>query len=520
MYLSQAIAQKKAVIRPQNRFLTIPAPVFGWNVRDSLEAMDPRFATILTNYIPRTGLVELRKGTVQHANTGEAGDVEFLHEHRNSTTTPNRKLLAAAGDKVFDVTTTSPVSLGTGFTSARWIGENFNNRTHMVNGNDVGQIFDGTALAAMTWTFATGGGEPAATLSDLNYVHQTKRRLFFAQNNQAGFWYGPVDSITGQLAYFPLEFVAPGCGHLKAIGTLTLDGGDLGIDDIVVFLMDSGDILAYAGTDPATAANWNLISRFRIGPPIGHKPIVSYGPDLIAITPTGYIPLTAAMREGRENFVPAVSDAIIGAVKDATMAYGNNFGWNIQFYPAEQLLIVNIPNGATCEQHVMNTSTRAWCRWTGLGAKSSALLNEELYLGCAGGIVRKYSGLSDDGNAIFGDAQTAWNDFGLQGLNKRIAMYRPIMSSDAPLSIAMGVGVDFRDAETQPTVPTVGAPAAQWDVDNWDVGLWGGGESFIRDWQSADERGDHIAVRIKTETTSQTVRWYSTDLQYVLGGPR
>ena len=40
----------------------IPAPVGGWNAIDPLANMDPKYAPILINWVPRTSWIELRAG--------------------------------------------------------------------------------------------------------------------------------------------------------------------------------------------------------------------------------------------------------------------------------------------------------------------------------------------------------------------------------------------------------------------------------------------------------------------------
>ncbi|WP_085441200.1 hypothetical protein [Magnetofaba australis] len=46
------------------QFASIPAPIKGWNARDSIIAMSPEHAIELINFIPRPGRLELRRGFV------------------------------------------------------------------------------------------------------------------------------------------------------------------------------------------------------------------------------------------------------------------------------------------------------------------------------------------------------------------------------------------------------------------------------------------------------------------------
>ena len=58
---------------------TVPAPVGGWNVKDSLADMPEDQASILDNWFPLEGRVDIRPGYTSYA-TGLGGDVETLAE--------------------------------------------------------------------------------------------------------------------------------------------------------------------------------------------------------------------------------------------------------------------------------------------------------------------------------------------------------------------------------------------------------------------------------------------------------
>ena len=111
--------------------IAIPAPVGGWNASDSLDAMPPTDAIKLVNWIPRAGYVQSRGGYAIHA-TGLGGPVQTVVPYRGLTS----KLLAAADGKIWNVSTSTPASLGTGFTSDRWQVANHSTKLILVNGED------------------------------------------------------------------------------------------------------------------------------------------------------------------------------------------------------------------------------------------------------------------------------------------------------------------------------------------------------------------------------------------------
>ncbi len=109
--------------------VTIPAPIGGWNASSSLDEMPANDALKLVNWIPRAGYVQSRGGFAIFAS-GLGGPVSSLLPYRGTT----EKLLAAANGNIWDVTSGSPVSKGSGFTSNRWQYTNHSTKLVLVNG--------------------------------------------------------------------------------------------------------------------------------------------------------------------------------------------------------------------------------------------------------------------------------------------------------------------------------------------------------------------------------------------------
>ena len=110
---SRALVQQTAA-----RVASIPAPVGGWNARDSIANMEPFDAYQLTNYFPGVSNLVLRGGSEDWA-TGISGQVQTLVNY--STGTAN-KLFAWAGTSIYDATTQGAVgaAVKTGLTNAKW----------------------------------------------------------------------------------------------------------------------------------------------------------------------------------------------------------------------------------------------------------------------------------------------------------------------------------------------------------------------------------------------------------------
>src|SRR3990167_793059 len=98
--------------------VSLPAPVGGWNARDSLADMAEDDAVTLINLVPATTSVLLRSGFSKWS-TGYASQVETLMQYSGSTT---NKLKAISGGEVFDATAGGAVGAAelTGLSNSRW----------------------------------------------------------------------------------------------------------------------------------------------------------------------------------------------------------------------------------------------------------------------------------------------------------------------------------------------------------------------------------------------------------------
>jgi hypothetical protein len=124
---------------------SVPAPIGGWNARDSVAEMNPLDAVVLENFYPTPSQIQLRKGYTQYA-TGITGQVDTLMQYSGGSSS---KMFAAAGSVIYDVSTAgAATSVVTGLGSDRWqyvnastAGGNF---LTAVNGTDAALIYDGT----------------------------------------------------------------------------------------------------------------------------------------------------------------------------------------------------------------------------------------------------------------------------------------------------------------------------------------------------------------------------------------
>ena len=499
---------------------SIPAPVGGWNTRDALAAMKEIYAPVLDNFFPDQSGCNLRRGTEVHAS-GMTGAVESLLVYNSPTTS---KMFAANGTAVYDVSSDGAVGAAvlTAQTNARWqhtcFGTGGTTYLFMCNGADTPQKYNGSAFAA------TGFSGSGLTMTTLIHVNVFKQRLFFVEKDSLRCWYGDVSAVSGTLLKLDFADQAKLGGYLTAMVTWTIDGGS-GSDDYAVFLTSNGEAIVYAGTDPAVADSWALKGVYKIAPPLSRRCFVNYGGDVALMVRDGLIPLSLALTEEQKGDRRiALSDIIAPTWSETVRSYGSNYGFEVCLHPTSQMMICNMPltTGSRADQYVMNTTTRAWCRFRNLPANCFAIFNNELYFGDASGRVQKAdTGMGDLSNTvdIVGEGVTAFNYFGSVTRKKQVTMVRPTIKSDAPLtSLALGVDTDF-NIRIPATIPsTLTDTFSTWDVAEWDVAEWAG---YLRPqvgWQSvATTPAYSAAVHVKTSTKIQAVNWVSNDLLLIPG---
>jgi hypothetical protein len=501
--------------RPRARTASLPAPTGGWNARDPLAQMDKLDAVILDNIFPQTKEVVLRYGYTTHVTgVGASTAVNSLMAYNSPTT---NKLFGAAGANIYDMTNAGTVGAAvvTGQTSDKWQHVNMTTAGGsfliLVNGADNMERYDGSS-----WTAVSGAITNVATTSIIN-LNVFKRRLWMVEKNSLKIWYLPVDSITGAAAALDFSGIFKLGGYLMSMGTWSLDAGD-GLDDYAAFVTSQGEVAVYKGTDPSSATTWTLQGVFVIGSPIGRRCLVKYGGDMLMISKDGLLPMSKALMSSRVNTRVALTDKIQQAASEATTTYGANFGWETMLYPAENMLLMNVPTSATTsEQYVMNTITGSWCRFTGWNATCWERFNDLIYFGTLDGVNLAWSGQSDNGANINAEALQAFNYFG-NDMEKRFTLARPILSSNGTPGISIGLNVDF-DLSAPVGTPTF-SPTTYgiWDTGLWDAALWGGDYQIKKDWLGVNGIGRCAALHMKLALMGILLKWASTDYIYEDGG--
>lgn len=504
---------------------SLPAPIGGLNARDSVAIMPETDAVALDNWFPSTTSVDLRKGYTEFATF--TGDCESILAYNGAT----RKIFVAVDDgtdaAIIDATSGGAISSaavgGSGdtvqaLTSARFDYQNFATTggqfLTVVNGEDTPLQYNGSAWSSST---ITGSG---LTASNLFTVAVYAERLWFAEKDTFNVWYLASQAITGTLTKLALGSLFRLGGSLSNIVTWSGDSGSL-LADFIAFVSTEGEVVAFSGQDPSSIVTWSRVAQFRIGRPVcaGNRAWTKMGAEAVLLTADGLVPLSLAVMQDRADVSAAVSDKIRNSLNGDVVMHGARYGWAVTLHPAGQKLLINVPTleNSTSYQYVMNTQTGAWCRFTGWEAFCFESTRDTLYWGGDGVLAKADMGLDDGGDSITADAQQAFSYFGQRGRQKQMTMARPILLLDGPISLAMGVDLDYYRSESPGSViPIAGNAGDPWEV-SWDVS-WTGASVIYKSWNSIRGVGFAIAPRMKVQSEGVNVSWSATDFVYQIGG--
>ena len=244
------------------------------------------------------------------------------------------------------------------------------------------------------------------------------------------------------------------------------------------------------------------------------------------LTVDGAVSLTTIMQRGRSGQKGlGLTDTIAPTIRDAAGLYGETPGWDSILHPPASWLMFSLP-GPNGEQYVMNTQTGAWCRFTGMDARCWGRFNDRLYFGGPGGKVFLADiGRADDGNPIEGDVQTAFNYF-KSPQEKRITMTRSVVEADATVQFRLGSTTDFGLAAKLAAPSSIASVGTKWATatkptgNKWATATkptgnkWGAGRVHLRTWQTVNQAGTALSVRLRSSTRGAAIALYATDVIY------
>lgn len=480
---------------------SLPAPIGGLNTRDAYSAMPETDAIQMDNWFPNTDGVESRKGYESHGTSASAL-VETLAALNAGTTS---KLVAASGGNLYTVPDAggSLVSIGSGYSNARWNTEHYNNRLVFCNGADTPIEYDGTTVANIA---ITGSG---LTSSDLILPFSFKGSIFYIEKDTLSFWYpDTIGGYSGAYSEFPLDTIARKGGTIVTAASWTRDAGD-GVDDYAAFFTSNGEVIVYSGIDPGDASSWVLVGVYPIGAALSPRSITRFGGDVYVITKSDAVPLSSLIAGG--NLASSLSK-LSGGISSAAQSYGGNYGWQAILYPKGNRILFNVPvaEGSTYWQYGINTITGAAFRFTGMNGACWCVYNDNLYFGGYQTVYKADTGLKDDGGYVNVTLRSAFSL--LQNpQRKKFNIGSPNFYTDGNVTLNLGTSYDYSDTIINQTVSSEssGTPwGSPWGSP------WSPEDRSRNPKYGLSGQGRAVSYKIGASLKGQDVKLYRMDYSY------
>lgn len=438
-------------------------------------------AVLLDNFFCEPDGVRPRKGFAPWVS-GLTGTVETLFSYAGGTT---KKLFAAAGDSLYDVTTsgTTPTRLLASLTSAQW-----NTLNTSTSGGPQLLLFNGAdaplryLVASNTFTplsFTPDGADSAFSPNNLVSACQYAARIFMASVGSTTLRYTPPDTFQGQLGYLECGAAFAQGGTVAAVERWTHDAGN-GLYDQLVVVSTEGDLVVYRGTDPSNASAWTIAGSYRIAKPIGRKCLIRLGGDLGLLTVDGIKKMSLLITQ--DSGVNEETDPFYNVnpvIRDAALTGAPLVGWSLTAHRDKSMMLINVPkvSGAVVEQYVMNIGTQSWSRFTGINAACWASFNGSLYFGMTNGrVMQAATGYSDNGVPIQAGMICGFGAAGQQAIIKQGKLMRAIFLSNASLTPKVGLCADYSIRLPSVSQSDITHDVAVWDRAIWNVSRWASGQ--------------------------------------------
>lgn len=436
--------------------ITIPPPINGWNTEDPISQMDPLYAVECENYFPGYGTVSLRNGYNLFASglsgTSATDIVTGLASYGStfmvacSTTGAAIKAYSinSSGTKA-DIT--GAATLGT----SDFISVNYNGYIFIKPLDTTIDMYSWAGTGNIAAAAYTG---PGGDDKQIGAMTTYKNRLYVSATAAPNIWYSGVDSVTGAMTQFLSQSLFAKGGQIIILGRISRSK-NYQSDSLFVIISDQGEVLIYQGDYPASLS-WSLVLHVFIPPPLSNTSHTTSGGDLIVATKIGAISILGVLN-GSNAFAKdaALSNKITGGWKTAaansSVTGARCIGCE---YTNGNYIFFNIPiTSSTFAQLVMNTSTGAWCKFTGQNAYCWTVFNNKLYFGGKyGKVFLADDGYFDENPADAGAALTrtttlrpAYNYFGDNQSVKQFVEAQPIVYESNGLSLTMDADVDYEN---------------------------------------------------------------------------
>lgn len=513
---------------PQTLVAQLQPPVKGLNFRTPAIKLDPQEALTLDNILPQPMSGELRAGYVDHV-INIPGAVNSICSFIGNLFEDNKVLAFNDRGEVFDVTyeTTAPVKIGTtlqidgvwDFTNSQGPVENF-----MILVSPAGGY----------WTYSKGDGLVERTITGdgagkrFSAVFNWKDRVWLIEENSTKAYYLDIGAIQGDASMFDFGPVMNQGGFLSFGSNWTFNAG-YDIDDYLVMVTTSGEVIVYKGYDPTDIQTFQLQGVWYIGrTPKGNQSFTSFGGELFVLSALGVVPVSKLVNGGVANDYQVASAKIQPQLNRVFQQYKDFFGWEMETFYNRNFLMVKTPV-KTSGQHsywVMNVQTGAWGTVSSMPMNCTTQVVDDIFFGTTDGKVCKAfvgdtDGQSIDGTPgrpIIGTYLGGFNDYDTPTYLKTWQLARPVLLADDRPAIGVTILTEYESAMPDINSSVSGSDTGgRFDVNNWNQCVWSGGTNTYSAWAGLNGLGYYGALAMSITGPAGT-QYIATNVTLTQGG--
>lgn len=521
-----------------------PAPVNGIDSRVSFASNDPNVCIYAFNMVPSEYSLRVRDGYREWQIDISAGDNFGINtiipfDGKDETTLDDR-LFAVNNEGIWDVTIVGDLPvLVQEFTADNSPDAGRGTYTHILDDGDNEHIYYADSRNGL-FIYSDGVWAPADNadienipggVESINFVVVHKLRIWFGVRDSGLAYYLPPGEIIGITEDFNFGIKFKHGGNLVGMYNWTVDGGD-GVDDYLIAVSRSGDVLPYTGSDP-TQITWTLVGTYFIGAMArGQRCASQYGGNTAFLSTFGITQMSDLLRGVDPRLISgdSLGAKIAPLIRNDMRTLRDNLGWDIRYLQVEGVIIVTTPQRINGEflQYVYNVSVDGWGVWRGPPIRCADVWNGVVYFGTEDGKVMAMDVDRDNvlldpipgeinGDLIEFSILHNYLDLDEPSVFKRGKFIRPDILSRQQPSFNAKFLYDYSVAE----IPDVPLPpeseAAVWDISFWDQGVWQTDENINYGRVIGGEGiGRYISVAIKGHSVSRA-SLVSTDVTWDKG---
>ena len=521
----------------------MPAPFKGIDARSPLAAASLDVCIYCYNLVPQDGGLGLRKGYRERQidlDDGNGISVNTIVPYDGLEADGSEdRLFAVTNEGIWDVTTqggtptlkatfgnqTKDAGFGPSATFVTDAGDRYLAYADSLNGLFV---YDS---ATDSWAQASGITGP--TIENINFVAVHKERIWVIERGASDAWYLDIAAITGTATKFQFGSKMKNGGALRGLFNWSIDGG-AGVDDLLVGVSGSGDVVVYKGTDPG--ADFTIQGVYFIGSlPKGPNFATEDSGELYLLSTYGVVSMTDLLSGVSivSSDAGNTSARIAGQLRGRMATQSTLNGWAIRTIPSEGGFLISSPTlpGTFPIQYYYNITVAGWGLWRNLDVRSFVTWKDSVVFG--DGLLRvltmdreadnvKVNGPAPpefNGQPIQFSLLTSYSALGAQGVFKRVKYIRPDIVGTAEPAYAVASRFDYTLNEADLPVTPNNPRNGVWDLDTWDTVVWTS-ESFDG-WNSvygAYGMGRNMALAYRGESY-KTITLVGWDVIYDSGGP-